>query len=118
MNKTMKIVSVVMAIMIAFMPIALAVSVGGVEVEVNTNTNGVDSITSAGGKILGVIKVVGILISVGVIMVVGIKYMMGSAEEKAEYKKVMIPLIVGAVLLGCASLFADKLIGLGDTLLQ
>ena len=29
----------------------------------------------------------------------GIKYMMGSAEEKAEYKKVMLPYIIGAVLI-------------------
>jgi len=35
-------------------------------------------------------------------MVIGIKYMMGSAEEKAEYKKVMVPYIIGAVLLFAA----------------
>ena len=38
------------------------------------------------------------VISVVMIAVLGIKYMMGSAEEKAEYKKTMIPYIVGALL--------------------
>ena len=42
-------------------------------------------------------------------MVLGIKYMMGSAEEKAEYKKTFIPYIIGAVLLFAASAFASQL---------
>ena len=46
--------------------------------------------------------VVGFLISVGVLMVLGIKYMMGSAEEKAEYKKTFIPYIIGAIILFAA----------------
>ena len=33
------------------------------------------------------------------LLILGIKYMMGSASEKAEYKKTMIPYIVGAVLI-------------------
>ena len=40
------------------------------------------------------IKIISILL-----LVIGIKYMMGSASEKAEYKKTMIPYIVGAVLI-------------------
>ena len=43
------------------------------------------------------------VLAVGIIFVIGIKYMMGSAEEKADYKKSMIPYIVGAVLLFSAS---------------
>ena len=33
--------------------------------------------------------------------------MMGSAEEKAEYKKTFIPYIVGAALIFAASIFAQ-----------
>ena len=32
-------------------------------------------------------------------MILGIKYMIGSVEEKAEYKKSMIPYIIGILLL-------------------
>lgn len=52
-----------------------------------------------GNKIVGMIQTVGVIIAVVIVLVLGIKYMMGSASEKAEYKKTMIPYLVGAVLL-------------------
>ena len=60
------------------------------------NENAFDEI---GLRIIGAIKAIGVLISVGVIVVLGIKYMMGSAQEKAEYKKTMIPYLIGAALI-------------------
>ena len=38
------------------------------------------------------------ILAIIILIVLGVKYMMGSAEEKADYKKSMIPYIVGAVL--------------------
>lgn len=55
-----------------------------------------------GNNILGIIQIVGTLITFGVLMILGIKYMMGSVEEKAEYKRSMLPYIIGVVLLFCA----------------
>ena len=49
--------------------------------------------------ILGVIQNVGTIVSVIVLMIIGIKYMIGSVEERSEYKKNMIPYLIGAVLL-------------------
>ena len=49
--------------------------------------------------ILGVIQTVGTIISVIVLMIIGIKYMLGSVEERSEYKKSMVPYLIGAVLL-------------------
>ena len=77
-----------------------------------TNPSGV-SITptgafdSFGGKIIGGIQAIGTIVSVGILIVLGIKYMMGSAEEKAEYKKTMIPYLVGAILVFAASTIAN-----------
>ena len=51
------------------------------------------------GKIMGMIRNVAIVASVIVIMVLGVKYMLGSVEEKAEYKKTIIPYIIGIALL-------------------
>lgn len=65
----------------------------------NTNSIGTGELTTIGGKIVNVIQVVGILVAIVVILVIGIKYMTGSVEQKAEYKKTMIPYVVGAVLL-------------------
>ena len=68
-----------------------------------------DKFDDIGGRILGLLRALGIIISVGVLMVLGIKYMMGSAEEKAEYKKTMIPYVVGAILLFAASVIATAI---------
>ncbi len=46
------------------------------------------------GKILGVIQTVGSLMSVICLIVLGVKYMMGSVEEKAQYKKTLMPYFI------------------------
>lgn len=63
-------------------------------------------ITDLGGTIISVVRTVGVLVAVVILLILGIKYMMGSAEEKADYKKSMIPYIVGAVLVFSASTIA------------
>ena len=60
-------------------------------------------ILKLGGQIVGVVRTVGVLVAVVILLILGIKYMMGSAEEKADYKKSMIPYLVGAVLIFAAS---------------
>lgn len=50
------------------------------------------------GGILGTINVIGIIVSVITLMIIGIKYMVGSVEEKAEYKKTMLTYLIGAFL--------------------
>ena len=69
----------------------------------NATGEGATEIRNFGSKIIGLIQTAGSVVSVAVLVVVGIKYMMGSAEEKAEYKKVMIPYVLGAVLVFAAS---------------
>lgn len=50
-------------------------------------------------SVLGIIQVVGTVLSVVIIMIMGVKYMLGSIEEKAEYKKDFVPYIFGAIFL-------------------
>lgn len=59
---------------------------------------GLGSMESKVENILGIIRTVGVVTSVVMLMAIGIKYMLGSIEEKAEYKKTMIPYLVGAVM--------------------
>lgn len=56
-------------------------------------------IEKAASKVLTAITNVGIVASIIIIAVLGIKYMLGSVEEKAEFKKDMIPYLIGAFLL-------------------
>ena len=53
----------------------------------------VENITST---VLTAVTSVGIVASVLILAMIGIKYMLGSVEEKAEYKKDLIPYVVGA----------------------
>ncbi len=50
-------------------------------------------------KIIGAVTLIGIVVSIASIMILGIKYMIGSIEEKAEYKKSMLPILIGMILL-------------------
>ena len=103
MKKQVKIIS---AILIAVMIVATigSIAFAGVPSVItkvgNGNTNATtDKLQNVGGTIVSILQVVGIVVAIVVIMIIGIKYMMGSAEEKAEYKKVMIPYVIGAVLI-------------------
>ena len=58
-----------------------------------------DELTSRASEILGLIQNVGAVISVVMLMIIGIKYMLGSIEEKAEYKETLKPYLIGALLL-------------------
>lgn len=56
------------------------------------------------GIVLGWIKYLGILIAVIVLTIIGLKYLFGSVEGKAEYKKSMVPYVLGCFLLMGVSL--------------
>ena len=51
------------------------------------------------GTIVNALTVIGTVVAIVGIMVIGIKYMIGSAEEKAEYKKTMVPYLVGCIFI-------------------
>lgn len=54
--------------------------------------------------IVSAIEAVGVVLSVIILIVIGIKYMLGSVEERADYKKTMIPYLIGAFLVFTVSL--------------
>ena len=66
------------------------------------------------GKIMGMIRNVAAIAAVIIIMVLGVKYMLGSVEEKAEYKKSFIPLIIGIVLVVSAAAIASFIFNMAE----
>ena len=50
-------------------------------------------------QIAGFLQGIGILIIAIVGAVIGIKYMLGSVEEKAEHKKLLVPYLIGSVII-------------------
>lgn len=59
------------------------------------------------GKIVGVIRLIGTIVSVGTIMLIGIGYMVGGIEAKVDYKKTMMPYIIGCLILFAGSQFVQ-----------
>lgn len=63
-----------------------------------TTASGADKLKTIGNNIIGSLKALGSIVSVVALIIMGIKYVMGSVEEKAEYKKTMRPYIIGAIM--------------------
>ena len=63
-------------------------------------------IQSTARSIMGVIRNIAVLLAVIIIAIIGVKFILGSAEEKAEYKKSFIPLIVGIIVVVAATQIA------------
>ncbi len=117
MKKTVKIISVLLiAIMLvaSLSSIAYASTTGDtlnkmLDAQKNGSANGTNEITTLGGRVVGIVQVVGVIIAVIILLVIGIKYMLGSAEEKAEYKKTMMPYLVGALLIFAGSTIVNAI---------
>ena len=58
-------------------------------------------------NIISGVATVGSVLSIIILMVMGIKYMMGSLEERAEYKKTLVPYMIGAIFVFGASNIAN-----------
>ena len=121
MNKTMKILSIVlMAVMlvVSISTISMATSVdpgkiaGGLTGKINSEAQG--QVTGIGNQIIGILTTVGVVVAVVVLLILGIKYMMGSTAEKAKYKETMIPYLVGAVLIFGASAITKVVVSIGQ----
>ncbi len=117
MKKSIKIVSVVLMILAM---VLVSTSVFATDKKpseiVSINTENTESVTNIGNRILGIIRVVGTIVAVGMLIVLGIKYMMGSAEERAEYKKTLFPYFIGAVLIFAATNLADVVYSWASTI--
>ena len=117
MNKTIKIISIIL--MVSIMVLFLSTTVFAAwdvigKLDPDYEVEGAEGLTNVGQQIISIISIVAIVISVIVLLIIGIKYMMGSASEKAEYKKTMIPYLVGAVIIFGAGAIAQVVVNLAD----
>ena len=62
-----------------------------------------DQVKGITKSIINVVASVGSGVAIIALIVLGMKYMMGSAEEKAEYKKTLLPYFLGAIMVFGAS---------------
>lgn len=104
MKKSVKIISIALIVLTVLVAISNVVLAKDIPTQIDKISQGnanadTTKVVDLGATIVTIMQTVGIVVAVVVLLVLGIKYMMGSAEEKAEYKKTMIPFIVGAIVL-------------------
>jgi len=107
MKRSVKIISIMlMALMIVFTTstvcFAEQVNVGGVMINKDGEAGDTNELANKAANIVATIRNVAAIAAVVIIAILGVKYMLGSVEEKAEYKKSFMPLIVGVVVVTLA----------------
>lgn len=120
MKKISKIISVLMIVMMIAMTVTpvFAETLGGknpseLTGDASAQTGGIQKV---GNQVITIISVIGSVVSVVVLIVLGIKYMMGSPDEKAEYKKTLMPYVIGASLVFAASAIAGIVFNFASTI--
>ena len=104
--KVHKILSMILIMMLAVMVLSTVVLAAGEQKDggaidratlqgTAAETGGIKSI---GQQIITIVSVIGSIASVVMLIVLGIKYIMGSSEERAEYKKTLLPYCIGAII--------------------
>lgn len=120
MKKTIKIMSILLVTIMFVAIFATNVNATGansiLDKMSNINYSDDSGIGNIGKHIVDILATIGVVVAVIVLLVIGIKYMMGSASEKAEYKKTMIPYLVGAVLIFGASAIAKVVVSMAQTI--
>ena len=115
MKKAYKALSVLMVVvMLSFACTNVFAAIDPNSITATGNTAADATITEIGSTILTIVTNVGMILAIILVAVLGVKYMMGSTEEKAEYKKSMIPYLVGAVLVFGASAIGKAVIQFGQ----
>lgn len=115
--KTLKIITILAIIIFLFTPICLA---GGTPTTIDPNEwkpddlemQDYDEVVDVAVIIIAVIRYVGVAVSIIVLLIIGIKYMTGTVQEKAEYKKTMIPYLIGVFIFFALSQILPLIIGL------
>lgn len=65
------------------------------------STGDTTTIFNKAKPVIAIITFVGIIIAVVAIFIIGIKIMAGSVEEKAQYKQMLLPWLIGLAILVC-----------------
>ena len=82
-----------------------------------TEVTGSAEMQRIGSIAIGAVRAVASIVSVIVLIVIGIKYLIGSVEEKAEYKKTMLPYVIGAFMVFSINIIIEIIANIAKGLL-
>ena len=107
--KLKKILSMVVFLAIIIMTCGnvKALELNQIEPVLSTSHEGTKDIVVLTQRIVNIVSYIGGALSVIVIAVLGIKYMTGSVEEKAQYKKTLVPYAVGCIVIFSGSVIVQ-----------
>lgn len=110
-NRKMRKIYIISLICVLFCTFILNISYGATQqgsIDFDTNlykpdstlidSKGEKQLQNLGQSIVGPIRIVGSFVSVLTLIIIGVKYMLGSVEERAEYKKSLLPYFWGAIM--------------------
>ena len=109
-----KLVSLLLTVVLCLIPVA-AYAIG---IDLDPKVpGGEDTGTLVGkvNKVLGVVQVIGFVVAIVMVMYVGIKYLTAGAGQKAEVKSTMVPMLVGAAMVGLAPTLVNWIWGIFTT---
>ncbi len=115
--------------------LVLFISAMTIEVFASTSSSAIDAMkkmedaeldTSGGNAkvskilnaVLGLVQIAGTGISMIMVAVLGIKYMMAAPNDKADVKKQIAPLVIGAIILFAAVNLVNIIANMADTTLK
>ena len=102
--------------------VKMATTTGLLEPEDYT-PDGVDNALNQAGRltdfaktIITIIRVIGVVVTVITLLILGIKYMTASVSERADYKKSMIPYLIGVFIFFALSQLIPIIMEMADKL--
>lgn len=103
MNKTIKIASIVMLVVLVMGALAMPALAADVDLDdFKGETKNAKGITNLFNNIIGIVQIVGTGIAVIMLLVLAIKYLIAAPSEKADIKKGALMYVVAAVILFAA----------------
>lgn len=128
MNKTLKIamiIAMMIAVIFTFSGITFAANAANAATDATGVIGGIHpGVDKAGDysglqnmatRVISLIQVASVILAVILIAVFGFKFIMGSANEKADYQKSFIPLIVGLVVVFAATSIAKLIMTVANS---
>ena len=118
MRKALKVLSVFVLSVALMFTFVQPVSFAKQDVDsVISQTEGGNEMSGELGQVAGTVINwlwgISIIITIIVVMYIGIKFIIGSTQEKAEYKKSLMPLVVGVILVVFATTLVKFLFSMG-----
>ena len=118
MKVTMKIIAMlvvaIMAVTVVTPVFATNSILSTLDTKIGSASGSSDKMTDIAAEIIAFIRNLALVLGVVMLSIIGIKYMLGSAEEKASYKKTLIPLVVGIIVVMAASTLVSMIYGFAN----